>query len=167
MRFKYQKMHDFSDSVPWTRCLEVFYSFSYVQLFATPWTAVYWAPLSMEFSRQEYWSGLPFPSPGDLPDPGIKPGSPALQADALPSKPQGKPQMSWNDVFNENSQFSVTNWPMNHNMKPHQMYFKLSAFLYGFKEGCDFVEFWTNWITLKWGWGSTSFLWKIYEFIFY
>jgi len=45
------------------------------------------APLSMEFSRQEYWSGLPFPSPGDLPDTGIKPGSPALQADYLPSEP--------------------------------------------------------------------------------
>ena len=47
---------------------------------------------SIEFSRQEYWSGLPFPSPGDLPNPGIKPGSPALQADALPSEPPGKPQ---------------------------------------------------------------------------
>ena len=45
----------------------------------------------MEFSRQEYWSGLPFPSPGDLPDPGFAPGSPALQADTLPSEPPGKP----------------------------------------------------------------------------
>ena len=51
----------------------------------TPWTVVYQAPPSLEFSRQEYWSGLPFPSPGDLPDPGIEPGSPALQVDALPS----------------------------------------------------------------------------------
>ena len=49
------------------------------------------APLSMGFSRQEYWSGLPFPSPGDLPDLGIEPGSPASQADALPSEPPGKP----------------------------------------------------------------------------
>ena len=48
------------------------------------------APLSMGFSRQEYWSGLPFPSPGDLPDPGIEPRSPALQADALPPEPPGK-----------------------------------------------------------------------------
>ena len=47
----------------------------------------------MEFSRQEYWSGLPFPSPGDLPNPGIEPGSPALQADALPSEPPGKPNV--------------------------------------------------------------------------
>ena len=47
------------------------------------------APLSMEFSMQEYWSGLPFPSPGDLPDPGIEPGSPALQADSLLTEPQG------------------------------------------------------------------------------
>ena len=53
--------------------------FSHVQLFATPWTVAYQAPSSMEFSRQEYWSGLPFPSPGNLPDPGIEPGSPALQ----------------------------------------------------------------------------------------
>ena len=51
----------------------------------------YQAPLSMGFSRQEYWNGLPFPSPRDLPDPGIKPRSPALQADALPSEPPGKP----------------------------------------------------------------------------
>ena len=49
------------------------------------------APLSMGFPRQEYWSGLPFPSPGDLPDPGIEPGSPALEADALTSEPSGKP----------------------------------------------------------------------------
>ena len=53
-------------------------SLSRVRLFATPWTVAYQALLSMGFSWQEYWSGLPFPSPGDLPDPGIKPGSPAL-----------------------------------------------------------------------------------------
>ena len=62
-----------------------------VQLFATPWTVAYQAPPSMEFSRQEYWSGLLFPSPGDLPNPGIKPRFPALQADTLPSEPPGKP----------------------------------------------------------------------------
>ena len=65
-------------------------SLSRVRLFATPWTVGYQAPPSMGFSRQESWSGLPFPSPGDLPDPGIEP--PALQADTLPSKPPGKPQ---------------------------------------------------------------------------
>ena len=64
-------------------------SLSRVQLFATPWTVAYQASPSMGFSRQECWSGLPFPSPGDLPDPGIEPGSPALQADALLSKPPG------------------------------------------------------------------------------
>ena len=58
-------------------------SLSRFQLFATPRTVARQAPLSMGFSRQEYWSGLPFPSPGDLPDPGIEPRSPALQADAL------------------------------------------------------------------------------------
>ena len=56
---------------------------SRVRLFATPWTVAHQAPLSVGFSRQEYWSGLPFPSPGDLPNPGIEPRSPALQADAL------------------------------------------------------------------------------------
>ena len=61
--------------------------------FVTPWTIDHQAPLSMGFSKQEYWSGLPFPSPGDLPDPGIKSGSPAWQADFLPSKPPGKPLM--------------------------------------------------------------------------
>ena len=61
-----------------------------VQLFATPWTVAHQAPLSMGFSRQEYWSRLPFPSPGDLPDPGIEPESPALYADTLPFEPPGK-----------------------------------------------------------------------------
>ena len=65
-------------------------SLSRVRLYATPWTVACQAPLSMGFSRQDYWSGLPFPSPGDLPDSGIEPGAPALQADALPSEPPGK-----------------------------------------------------------------------------
>ena len=65
-------------------------SLSRVRLFATPWMVTYQALQSMGFSRQEYWSGLPFPSPGDLPNPGIKPGSPALQTDALPSEPLGE-----------------------------------------------------------------------------
>ena len=59
-------------------------------LFATSQTVVFQAPLSMGFSRQEYWSGLPFPSPGDLLNPGIKHGSPALQVNSLPSEPPGK-----------------------------------------------------------------------------
>ena len=65
--------------------------FNHVQLFATPWTVVCQAPLSTGFSRQEYWSGWPCPPPGDLPDPGIKSESPALQADSLPIEPPGKP----------------------------------------------------------------------------
>ena len=67
-------------------------SLSCVQLFATPWTVAHQAPPSMGFSRQEYWSGLLFPSPGDLPDPGIETRSPAFQADALTSEPPGKPK---------------------------------------------------------------------------
>jgi len=62
-------------------------SLSRVRLLVTPWTVAYQAPPSMRFSRQEYWSGLPFPSPGNLPDPGIEPGSPASEADTLTSEP--------------------------------------------------------------------------------
>ena len=65
-------------------------SLSRVRLFATPWTVANQAP-SVRFSRQEYWSELPFPSPADLPDPGIEPESPSLQADTLLSEPPGKP----------------------------------------------------------------------------
>ena len=64
-------------------------SFSRVRLCATPWIVIHQAPLSMGFSRKEYWSGLPLPSPGDLPNPGTEPGSP-LQADSLPPESEGK-----------------------------------------------------------------------------
>ena len=67
-------------------------SLSRVRLFATPWTRVCQSPPSMEFPRQEYWSGLLFPSPGDLPNPGIEPRSPTLQADALLTEPPAKPK---------------------------------------------------------------------------
>ena len=66
------------------------HSLSRVQLFATPWTVAHQAPLCMGFSRQEHWSGLPFPSAGDLPDLGFEPRSRTLQADTLPSEPPGK-----------------------------------------------------------------------------
>ena len=65
--------------------------FSRVQLFATPWTVAHQAPLSTRSSRQEYWSGLSCPSSGDLPNPGIKPGSPTWLVNSLPSEPAGKP----------------------------------------------------------------------------
>ena len=86
-------------------------SLSRVWLFATPWTVSYQAPPSMGFSRQECWSGLPFPSPGDLPDPGIEPRSPTLQADALPSDPPGKPLDSsdnciWKSKWRQNAEMT-------------------------------------------------------------
>ena len=62
-----------------------------VWLFATPWTVTHQVPLSIEFSRQEYCSGLPFPSPGDLPDPGIELVSPELARDSFTAEPPGKP----------------------------------------------------------------------------
>ena len=71
--------------------------FSHVRLLAPPWSVACQAPLSVGFSRLQYWSGLPFPSPGDLPDPGLKLGSPALQADSLPSEThsQAGPRATW------------------------------------------------------------------------
>ena len=98
--------------------LEQFYkvkvkSLSRVRLFATPWTVAYQSPLSMGFSRQEYWSGLPFPSPGDLPDPGVKPRSSALQADTLPSEPPGKPRavLVSQKLIRKYREFSYTTYP--------------------------------------------------------
>ena len=66
---------------------------------ATPWTLALQTPLSIGFSRQEYWSGLPFPSPGNLPDPGIEPGSPALQADSFLTELPGKPPVLYSVVL--------------------------------------------------------------------
>ena len=71
---------------------------SCIWLFANPWTVAHQAPLSMEFSWEEYWNGLPFPSPGNLPNPGTEPGSPALQADSLSSETPGSPnwiELNW------------------------------------------------------------------------
>ena len=68
-------------------------SLSCVQLFVTPWTAACQASLLMRFSRQEYWSGLPCPPPGDLPNPGTEPGYPAFQVDSFTIEPSGKPNM--------------------------------------------------------------------------
>ena len=76
-----------------------------------PWTVAHQAPLSMGFSRQEYWSGLPFSSPGNFSDPGIKPRSPTLQADTLPSEPPGAHHQSRSDIFKSNvfqKSYSVT-----------------------------------------------------------
>ena len=71
----------------------------------TPWTVAQQIPLSMKFSKQEYWSGLSFPSPGDLPNPGIEPRSPVLQADSLPAEPQGKPIIYYTPI--QNKKFKV------------------------------------------------------------
>ena len=69
------------------------HALSHVQLFVNPWTIARQAPLSMEYSRQEYWTGLPFPTPGNLPDPGIKPESPALAGRFYAPEPPGKPPL--------------------------------------------------------------------------
>ena len=87
-------------------------SLSHVQLFATPWTVVFQPPPSMGFSRQEYWSGLPCPSPGDLPDPGIEPGSPTLQTDSLPSEPPGNPCLGNWTTTNVSKTYVIVLWPL-------------------------------------------------------
>ena len=91
------RSHQLSPFLPMCVCVFVCvcYLLSCVWLFATPWTAALQAPLSMGFSRQGYWSGLPFPSQEICPDPGFEPGSPALQADSLPSAPPRKPFSSY------------------------------------------------------------------------
>ena len=81
----------FSEKLKIPHVCGVLSHFSCVQLLATPWTVAHQAPLSMGFPRQEYWSGLPFPSPGDLPEPGIKPVSPALTGGFFTTEPLGKP----------------------------------------------------------------------------
>ena len=88
----YPKQEERRDSgaSKWKRRYCVARVLSHVRLFATPGTVTPQAPLSMGFPRQEFWSGLPFPTPGDLPTPGVEPRSPPLQADSLPAKPQGK-----------------------------------------------------------------------------
>ena len=84
-------------------------SLSCVRLFVTLWTVAHQAPLSMEFSRQEYWSGLPCPSLGDLPDPGMEPRSPTLQADTLPSEPRGRLILLYIYFFNAEHYFNEDN----------------------------------------------------------
>ena len=87
-------------------------SLSRVRLFATPWTVAHQASPSVGFSRQEYWSGLPLSSPGDLPDPGIEPRFPALQADALTSEPPGKPHR-WKSWCQMRTRFLYYPWKLN------------------------------------------------------
>ena len=76
------------------------HALSRIQLFAAPWTVAHQAPLSMSFSRQEYCSGLPFPPPRDLPDPGIEPASPALAGGFFTTEPPGKPPQELKNVSN-------------------------------------------------------------------
>ena len=87
-------------------CVCVLRCFSCVWVFETLWTVTRQAPLSMGFSRQEYWSEAPFPSPGNLPDPRVKPRSPQFQEDSLPSEPPGKPMIQ-RRVFDTRQQFSI------------------------------------------------------------
>ena len=107
-------------------------SLSCVRLFATPWIIARQVSLSLEFSWQEYWSGLPFPSPGDLPNPGIEPRSPVLQVDSLLTELWGKPQKC---ILYQFSPFSV--WP-SHNGSTSALPFQLKTVLtQGFCTRCS------------------------------
>ena len=89
----------------------IFQSLSHVQLFCDPpWTVACQVPLSVGFLWQEYWSGLPFASPEDLPDPGIESASPELQADSLPLNHQGSPSMSLSGLFQQAKNLSLTHF---------------------------------------------------------
>ena len=100
-------------------------SLSRVRLFATPWTVAYQASPSMGFSRQEYWSGLPFPSPGDLPDPGIEPGSPTLEADALTSEPPYLLDLQKSREFQKNICFCFTDYATAFDCVDHNKLWKI------------------------------------------
>ena len=139
-------------------------SLSRVRFFATPWTVAYQASPSMGFSRQEYWSGLPFPSPGDFPDPGIKPGSLALEADALTSEPPGKPKYSkshtvliiesWDGQWIPRHRTKVTNNvkknKLLHQNSVREGYYKWTSVLeweVSFKNHFNFKILILNWLT--------------------
>ena len=96
-------------------------SLSHVQLFVTPRTVAHQGLLSMRFSRQQYWSGLPCPSPADLPNPGIEPRSPALQADSLPAELPGKPLALV-------EQPKLSHIPHRHRDSDRQLFFILSVY---------------------------------------
>ena len=116
---------------------------SRVQLFATPWTTACQASSFLGFSRQENWSGLPCPSPEDLPGPGIKPGSPALQADAFPSEPPGKPIRLLKD---HNMQHASKNQHVNKRNFHSSMHSLMNHFFKKtkFEPGIKFIQ--TTWI---------------------
>ena len=94
-KLKIKMMNQGKAVILWTKCESESEVLSPIWLCVTLWTVAYHAPPTMGFSRQEYWSGLPFPSPGDLPDHGIEPGPPSLEADALTSEPPGNPKCSY------------------------------------------------------------------------
>ena len=102
--------------------------FSHIRLFATRWAIACQAPLSKEFSRQEYWSVLPFPSPGDLLDPGIEPESLTLQADSLPSEPPENPHIHNTYIqLNHYHIIIITHMKQNiHHYNSHPRYFAIN-----------------------------------------
>ena len=140
-------------------------SLSHVWLYATLWTVAYQAPLSMGFSKQEYWSGLPFPFPGDLSDPGIKPGSPALQADALLSEPQGNETevdiflefscffYDWTDAVHVNSGSSAVS----------KSCLNISKFLVHILLNQSNLENFENYFASMWNECNCAVVWKLFD----
>ena len=115
-------------------------SLSRCRLFATPWTAACQAPLSMGFSRQEYWSGLPCSSSGYLSDPGIEPGPPALQANSLPSKPPGKPYICSVQFSSVTQSYPTLCDPMNRSTPGLPVHHQLPEFTHVWQNQYNIVE---------------------------
>ena len=122
---KYKSLKQHSNQLDVTDLYRTFHTkissvqlLSCVRLFATPWTVACQASRSMEFSRQEYWSGLPHPSPGDLPNPRIEPSSPTLQVDSLLSEPPGKPFCEARVGSNEDHRKSVNGTVPPYSLQP-------------------------------------------------
>ena len=127
----YKSTIDSSDINPCT-CVCVLSHFSHVWLFVTPWTAAAQAPLSIGFSRQEYWTGLPFPPPGDLPNPGIEPLSPvvpALQMGSLQLNHQESPWVPWLGIKPVVAARSLNQWAIRESYGLEVLYTVLSIFI--------------------------------------
>ena len=125
-------------------------------ILVTPWTVALQAPVSTGFSMQEYWSGLPFPSPGDLPDPGIEPWSPAFQVDSLPTESRGKPKkltiLQLKKKGNPATSRKESNW----------ISLSLLRKTVHLRPSCRLAS-WSNWIYLAghWSTGCSSYWWAL------
>ena len=143
-------------------------SLSHIRLFATLWTVAYQAPLPMGFSRQEYWCGLPFPSPGDLPDPGMESWSLILQADTLPSEPPGNKLIN---LISDSSAFSKSSlyiWKFSVHVLLKPVLKDFEHYLAGVWNECNCAVVWVFFgVAFLWDWNENwpfPVLWPLLSF---